>query len=137
MYSSKRTTLDDDDNSGDRFIESGVVSDTLNTYANYEYGPLGAANPNQTVMPEKNFVIKLCDLAPMCSFFSINRNIYSSSVLYLRLETNEISKFAFNISTAALNDMYSIGATNTFPITKLSLNIYCEANNDLINIARQ
>lgn len=135
MYSSKRTTLDTNDDGGDRFIESGAISDTLNTYANYEYGPLGTGGG--TVMPEKNFVIKLCDLAPMSSFFTINRNIYSSSVLYLRLETNEISKFGFNLSTAALDDMYSIGATNTFPITKLSLNIYCEANNDLINIARQ
>ena len=74
------------------------------------------------------------DLCPL-SFFSININIYSSSVLYLRLETNSINNIVFK--TIGNYATFGASANTSIAITNLSLNIYCEANNDLINIARQ
>jgi hypothetical protein len=78
--------------------------------------------------------IKLCDLCPQ-SFFSINRNIYSSTVLYLRLETNILNNILFTFgSDSATSSINS--ATTSLTITNLQLSVYCEANPDLINIAR-
>jgi hypothetical protein len=70
------------------------------------------------------------------SFFSINKNIYSSSVLYLRLETNNLSNIMFNFGATSNLQNINGSETTSLAITNLSLNIYCEGNNDLINIIR-
>lgn len=114
----------------DYFYDSAVASDRFLTYSNYEYGALDGVLASRTIN------IKLCDLIPM-SFFSINKNIYSSSILYLRLETNILSNILFNLGANANNSYSFSGLTTSIPITNLSLNIFCEANPDLINIARQ
>lgn len=129
-YASTRTTLDATTITSDYFYDSAVFSDRILTYSNYEYGAVGVKLPSRTIN------IKLCDLIPM-SFFSINKNIYSSSVLYLRLETNILSNILFNFGANANNQNINTGLTTSIPITNLSLNIFCEANPDLINIARQ
>lgn len=113
----------------DYFVDSGVVSDRLLTYDVNLLAP-----STGTVIPKKSYNIKLCDLIPN-SFFSINRNIYSSSVLYLRLETNVLSNIIFNFTDGAITT--SQATTETLTLNSLSLNVYCEANPDLINIARQ
>jgi hypothetical protein len=69
---------------GDVFVDSGIVSDRYLTYCN------NIISTAATALPAKVITIKLCDLLPN-TFFSINKNIYSSSILYLRFETNTIN----------------------------------------------
>ena len=129
-YASLRTTNTSSVLTGDYFMDSGTSSDRFLTYSNYETGSIASSLTGRTIN------IKLCDLIPM-SFFSINKNIYSSSVLYLRLETNVLSNILFNFgATANLQNVNGV-ETTSISITNLSLNVYCEANPDLINIARQ
>ena len=129
MYASTRTTLNSSALTSDYFYDSGTNSDRLLTYANYEVGsPAGVLNG-------RTLTYKLCDLCPM-SFFSINKNIYTSSVLYLRLETNVLSNIMFVFGSDATTTTNNTNTTS-LTISNLSLNIYCEANPDLINIARQ
>jgi hypothetical protein len=89
LYTSNRTLLGATPNitplTSDYFVDSNVNSDRILTY---DVSLIGSAV--NTVLPTKTYNIKLCDLIPN-SFFSINKNIYSSSVLYLRLETNTLS----------------------------------------------
>jgi hypothetical protein len=135
LFNSLRTTLSTVGALGtftsDAFIDSGVISDRLVSYNNY-LGNSTAA----TVIPQRVINIKLCDLIPN-SFFSINKNIYISNVLYLRLETNVSNAFSFyfNANNNALSS--TLDAAMTFTLSNFILTIPCEANNDLINIARQ
>ena len=130
-YASTRTVLGTAaTTTSDYFYDSAISSDRYLTYSNYEYGLVDGILGSRTIN------IKLCDLVPM-SFFSINKNIYSSSVLYLRLETNILGNILFNLGTNANNSYAFTGLTTSIAITNLSLNIFCEANPDLINIARQ
>lgn len=142
LYSSKRNVLTKTintigvnaataDNNGDWYIDSGTNADRYNSYQNYEYSLSSATS----FIASKVITIKLCDLCPM-SFFSINKNIYSSSVLYLRLETNSINNIIFKTIGETLTS-FAASANTSLAITNLSLSVYCEANNDLINIARQ
>jgi hypothetical protein len=115
---------------GDFFYDSGVPSDRFITYCTVEEAA-GAT----LALKGRTISIKLCDLCPN-SFFSINRNIYSSSVLYLRLETNQLNNILFNFgSDATTSNINSV--TTSIAITNFQLSIFCEANPDLINIARQ
>ena len=132
LYTSNRSTFANTTPlTSDYFIDSNVISDRLLTYD----VSLIAGTVN-TVLPTKTYNIKLCDLIPN-SFFSINRNIYSSSVLYLRLETNTLSQIMYLFDSAALSTTSQDTSTTALTITSLNLNVYCEANYDLINIARQ
>lgn len=116
--------------SGDYFYDSGSTSDRFITYCTSE-----DATAETTALKGRVISIKLCDLCPQ-SFFSINRNIYSSTILYLRLETNQLNNILFNFgANGATSNINS--ATTSIAITNLQLSIYCEANPDLINIARQ
>jgi hypothetical protein len=130
LYTTNRTTLGNTTPlTSDYFVDSGVVSDRLLTYDVNLLAP-----STGTVIPKKTYTIKLCDLISN-SFFSINRNIYSSSILYLRLETNTLSNIIFSIADGGVvSTAYS---AETLTLNSLSLNVYCEANPDLINIARQ
>ncbi len=131
LYTSNRIVLDETKPlTTDFFVDSGVVSDKLLTY---DVSLIGTAV--NTVIASKVYNIKLCDLIPN-SFFSINKNIYSSSVLYLRLETNTISNIMYLFDSVALTTTIA-DTTSTFTFNNFNLNVYCEANNDLINIARQ
>jgi hypothetical protein len=130
LYTSNRIVLDETKPlTTDFFVDSGVVSDKLLTY---DVSLIGTAV--NTVIASKVYNIKLCDLIPN-SFFSINKNIYSSSVLYLRLETNTISNIMYLFDSVALTTTIA-DTTSTFTFNNFNLNVYCEANNDLINIAR-
>ena len=129
-YSSVRSTLNNVVLTSDYFYDSGTSSDRFLTYSNYEVGSVSS------ILASKVINIKLCDLIPM-SFFSINKNIYSSSVLYLRLETNNLSNIMFNFGATSNLQNINGSETTSLAITNLSLNIYCEGNNDLINIIRQ
>lgn len=129
-YSSVRTTTNNSVLTSDYFYDSGSASDRFLTYSNYEVGAISG------VLPSKVVNIKLCDLIPM-SFFSINKNIYSSSVLYLRLETNNLSNIMFNFGATSNLQNINGSESTSLGITNLSLNIYCEGNSDLINIIRQ
>jgi hypothetical protein len=130
LYTSNRTTNTvNTPLTSDYFVDSDVVSDKLLTY---DVSLIGTAE--NTVIAPKVYNIKLCDLIPN-SFFSINKNIYSSSVLYLRLETNTISNIMYLFDSDDLTTTSS-DTTSTFTFSNFNLNVYCEANNDLINIAR-
>ena len=126
LYQSKRRDLTKT-KVNDYYLDSDIIADRLVGYANYE------SSISATVIPARTINIKLCDLCPQ-SFFCINKNIYSSTILYLRLETNSINNIIFN----AVDDgaTSSVSAATSIPITNLLLNVYCEANNDLINIAK-
>jgi len=129
LCSSDRTGVDDTV-TGDYFLDSGSKSDRFITYCVTEEALTAAA-----ALKGRVITIKLCDLCPN-SFFSINRNIYSSSVLYLRLETNQLNNILFNFgSNETIQNINT--ATSSIAITNFTLSIYCEANPDLINIARQ
>jgi hypothetical protein len=130
LYTTNRTALTADRPLvNDYFNDSGVLSDRLLTYdVNL------VATASGTAIAKKTYTIKMCDLIPN-SFFSINRNIYSSSVLYLRLETNTLSNIIFSYTNDTSNT--TAYSTETIALNNLSLNVYCEANPDLINIARQ
>jgi hypothetical protein len=88
LYSSTRSNFDvTKPLESDYFVDSNVRSNRILTYGVSVIAPNAAGFTDVFV---KTYNIKLCDLIPN-SFFSINRNIYSSSVLYLRLETNTLS----------------------------------------------
>lgn len=128
LCSSDRSTIGNGV-AGDYFLDSGANSDRFITYCVTEEGPVN------DVLKGRTITIKLCDLAPN-SFFSINKNIYSSNVLYLRLETNLLNNFLFNFgANSSIQNINTL--TSSISITNLNLSIYCEANPDLINIARQ
>lgn len=130
LYTSNRTTNTvNTPLTSDYFVDSNVVSDKLLTY---DVSLVGTVD---TVISPKSYNIKLCDLIPN-SFFSINKNIYSSSVLYLRLETNTIANIMYLFDSNALTTT-SPDTASSFTFSNFNLNIFCEANNDLINIARQ
>jgi hypothetical protein len=129
LCSSDRTGIDTSV-TGDYFLDSGSKADRFITYCVTEEALTAAA-----ILKGRVITIKLCDLCPN-SFFSINRNIYSSSVLYLRLETNQLNNILFNFgSNETIQNINT--ATSSIAITNFTLSIYCEANPDLINIARQ
>jgi len=116
--------------SGDYFFDSGSVSDRFITYCTSEEATTAAS-----ILKGRVITIKLCDLCPN-SFFSINKNIYSSNILYLRLETNQLNNILFNFgSDQTTQNVNSV--TTSIAITNFTLSVYCEANPDLINIARQ
>jgi hypothetical protein len=130
LYTSNRTTNTiNTPLTSDYFVDSNVISDKLLTY---DVSLIGTAV--NTVMAPKVYNIKLCDLIPN-SFFSINKNIYSSSVLYLRLETNTISNIMYLFDSVLLTTTIPDTASS-FTFSNFNLNIFCEANNDLINISR-
>jgi hypothetical protein len=73
-------------------MDSGINSDRLITYSASE----DAANATEA-LPARVITIKLCDLCPN-SFFSINRNIYISSILYLSsLATSNTCSIVYKI----------------------------------------
>jgi hypothetical protein len=128
LYTSKRSVLTKTALTGDWFIESGTTADRFNSYQAFEMGPSNAVGLAKVIN------IKMADLCPG-SFWSINRNIYSSSILYLRLETNNIKNILFQ--TQGDYGIFAESLNTSLTINNLSLNVYCEANPDLINIARQ
>jgi hypothetical protein len=115
---------------GDYFLDSGSLTDRFITYCVSE-----DTTAQTLALKGRTITIKLCDMCPN-SFFSINRNIYSSSILYLRLETNQLNNILFNFGSDATSQNIN-SVTTSISITNFQLSVYCEANPDLINIARQ
>ena len=79
--------------------------------------------------------IPLRDILPGNSIFSVDKDIYSSNVLYLRITWNNVNKLGFgsidNDLTAPAKFVSMASINPTITITNITLNMYIQANPEI------
>lgn len=109
--------------------DPGLNLGTLNRAAQYDWSIAGEA------LPAKNINISLSDLLPD-SFFGINKEIYTSSNLYLRIQWAPYTSWLYRPRETFIN-MSNAAPTDAIKFENLNLNMYVEANPQIAQIIKE
>lgn len=107
----------------------GLNLGTINRAAQYDWSKVGAA------LPAKNINISLSDLIPD-SFFGINKEIYTASNLYLRIQWAPYTSWLYRVNETFTN-MSNTAPTSAIAFENLNLNMYVEANPQIAQIIKE
>lgn len=108
--------------------DAGLNLGTLVRAAQYDWSKLGAA------LPAKNINISLQDLLPD-SFWGINKEIYNSRNLYLRIQFASYKSWLYR-PNETFTSMSNADPTSPITFNNLSLNMYVEANPQIAQIIK-
>ena len=109
--------------------DPGINLGTLNRAAQYDWSVVG------TALPAKNINISLSDLISD-SFFGINKEIYTSSNLYLRIQWAPFTSWLYR-PRETFNNMSNAAPTSPIKFDNLNLNMYVEANPQISQIIKE
>jgi len=109
--------------------DKGLNLGTLSRAAQYDWSSVSAA------LPAKNINISLSDLIPD-SFFGINKEIYTASNLYLRIQWAPYTSWLYRPRETFIN-MSNAAPTAAIKFENLNLNMYVEANPQIAQIIKE